>query len=164
MRIAILGAAGTGKTRLAHELSQLCPAAWVTDSPPLLAAIAGSLASEPGSLHEITREHQRRYDLTLLTGLDLPGDATRQGSNESIDAALRLTLGGAGIAYQVIYGSGAQRTANALKLIRRHNGPANQQRASQPSPSARWVWSCEKCGDPACEQRLFTDKLGISQR
>lgn len=163
MNIAIMGATGTGKTWLANELSRHCPAVLITDSPSFLAALAGAHPCDPGALHVIAREHQRRYDLTLLTGLDLPGDAASQGRNEVFDAALRLALDGAGIAYQVIYGRGAQRALNAVKLVLCPDEPADQVMATEPSSSAKWVWSCETCSDPVCEHRLFTDKLGIRQ-
>lgn len=163
MNIAIMGATGTGKTWLAQALSRHCPTALINDNPPLLAALADAHPCDPGALHAIAREHQRRYDLTLLTGLDLPGDAASQGRNEVFDAALRLALDGAGIAYQVIYGSGTQRTLNALKLVRHHEAPASRAMAPEPPNSARWVWSCETCSDPVCEHRLFTDRLGLAQ-
>lgn len=163
MNIAIMGAAGTGKTRLADELSRHCPTALITDKPALLAILSSGLPADPGVLLGIAHEHQRHYDLTLLTGLDLPGDAASPESNEVFDAALRLMLDGAGIAYQVIYGRGAQRTLNALKLVRRPDEPADRVMAPEPSSSGKWVWSCETCSDPVCEHRLFTDKLGLTQ-
>lgn len=150
MKIAIVGAAGTGKTRLADELARHCPTALITDSPPLLAVMAGGLPFDPVALHEIACEHQRSYDLTLLTGLDLPfphGNAANGSAlpREQTDVLLRQTMQLKGIVFSVVYGSGPQRMLSALRLI-----------SGGDSPGPAWGWSCEKCSDPDCEYRLFT--------
>ncbi len=157
MRIAILGAPATGKTRLARDLMRHRPDLHVTDSPPLLRALPGRPHADDAMLLELRREHLRRHDLTLLTGLDLAWEhavETHAGAHpqEQADAWLRAVLGGAGIAYQVVYGSGPERAGNALNIISHHQDRENR-RSCAPSP---WTGSCEKCSDPQCEHRLFT--------
>ncbi|PHM19278.1 MAG: hypothetical protein CK604_13065 [Curvibacter sp. PD_MW3] len=125
MRIAILGAPGSGKTRLAQELGLHLPQLQVSDDPP---------PAELATTH---------FDLILLTGLDLPGCAS--DVQRTADTALRASLQQAGLAYGVIYGQGAQRLRQALRLI-----------TPQDEPPPRWTGLCEKCADPDCEFRLFT--------
>lgn len=150
MRIAILGAPATGKTRLAQGLMQHLPALQVTDNPPLQNALRTPPSGNDPTLQALARDHRRSYDLTLLTGLDLPPSqaaATHltQTQQEQADAWLRATLQQAGIAYGVVYGNGPQRLRNALRLITPEDvAPGN------------WNWVCEKCSDPACEYQLFT--------
>lgn len=175
MKISILGAPGTGKTRLAGELARHFQAqtgtaqVFISDDTPLLDAIYSDLLSGDRSLYDVALEQQRRYDLTLLTGLNLPGMADgllheEPRARAAVDALLRAALGRAGIAFAVVYGSGPERSANALKLISHHGGPGSHVMAPDPSTSASWAWSCDKCSDPACEQRLFTDQLKIGRR
>jgi hypothetical protein len=125
MRIAILGAPGSGKTRLAQELGLHLPQLQVSDNPP-----PDELA--PG-----------HFDLILLTGLDLPGNTP--DAQRHADIALRASLQQAGLAYGVVYGQGAQRLRQALRLI-----------TPEDEPPPRWTGVCEKCADPDCEYRLFT--------
>jgi len=124
MRIAILGAAGSGKTHLAQALRHHLPELQVSDNPPLAAV------------------QPRDFDRILLTGLDLPGSTASQ---HDADAALRAGLQQAGLAYGVVYGQGALRLRQALRLI-----------APEDGPPPRWTGPCEKCADPDCELRLFS--------
>ncbi|MDP1656689.1 MAG: hypothetical protein Q8K91_01240 [Hylemonella sp.] len=130
MRIAILGAPSSGKTRLAQELCLHLPQLQVSDDPPPAKLATG------------------HFDLILLTGLDLPGSASDVQQNA--DTALRASLQQAGLAYGVIYGQGAQRLRQALRLI-----------TPQDEPPPRWTGVCEKCADPDCEYRLFTGLKGL---
>lgn len=130
MRIAILGAPGSGKTRLAQELGLHLPQHQVSDDPP---------PTELASGH---------FDLILLTGLDLPGSSSDILRNA--DTALRARLQQAGLTFGVVYGQGAQRLRQALRLI-----------TPQDEPPPRWTGVCEKCADPDCEYRLFTGLKGL---
>lgn len=162
MRIAILGAPATGKTRLADDLARHLQDALITDSPPLMTAIGRGRPSGDRSLDELALEYRRNYDLTLLTGLDLPqGSGAEDGSHrrQQADALLRETLQRAGIAFFVVYGSGPERSANALRVIPQ-SGSQRLKKISTGRPSA-WVWSCDKCSDPDCEHRLFTGLRGL---
>lgn len=129
MKIALLGAPGSGKSWLAQALRAHRPELQISDNPPLATL-------QPGDVDRI-----------LLTGLDLPGITPAQ---QAADAALRTGLQQAGLAYGVVYGQGAQRLAQALRLITPEEGPP-----------PRWTGVCEKCADPDCEHRLFTGLKGL---
>ena len=102
MKIAVVGAPATGRTRLAHELALHLPELQVSDSP-------SPEALKPGS-----------YAHVLLMGLDLPGMTPEQ---QQADACLRAQLAAAGVSYGVVYGSGPQRLRAALRLISPQDGP-----------------------------------------
>jgi hypothetical protein len=72
---------------------------------------------------------------------------------EPVDALVRAALAKAGVAYKVIYGHGDQRLKQALDAIRTPSGRS----------TGTWRWPCEKCSDPQCEHRLFSD-LGLTGR
>lgn len=103
MKLAILGAPGSGKTWLAQALSQHLPELSVSDHPGL-----SDLQNTP-------------FDRVLLIGLDLPQAAT--AAQLQADAGLRAALDQAGVPYTVVYGQGAQRLQAALRLITPQDGP-----------------------------------------
>ncbi len=155
-----------GRTPQAHEQMgiaqeqarralQAPPGHWlVTDTTPLMIAVYSDLLFDDASLYDFALQHQRHYDLTLVTGLDLPWVADglqRDGPHvrEPVDALVRAALGRAGVPYRVVYGQGPQRLANALFALE-----AFQRTGMQARP-----WTCEKCADPDCEHRLFTGLL-----
>lgn len=148
-RIAVLGAPGTGKTRLATELmetlgrSSVASAAFmVADNPPL-----ATVAQE--------------FDQVLLMGLDLPAPNAARLAPDSADRQLRQTLAKTDFPYTVIYGTGAVRLANALGALHALAGCSNPQAPPASRAQARrpWVWACDTCSDPDCERRLFNDLL-----
>jgi nicotinamide riboside kinase len=201
MKIALLGAESTGKTRLAGELADRLRAQgksvavvpellreWceregreprpeeqlpiareqekrvddaahthdvvIADTTALMVAIYGGMLFADGELYRFALERLRRYELALVTGLDLPWVADglqRQGpqGREEVDALVRKGLADAGVAYRVVYGRGEDRLANALAAIDA-SAPSSRRAAST------WVWACDKCSDPQCEQRLFS--------
>lgn len=176
MKIALLGAESTGKTRLSHDIAahfarqgktavavpevlrewceregrtprpeEQLPIAQeqerrvddaasaagivVADTTALMIAIYSAMLFEDGTLYRFALERQRRYDVTLVTGLDLPWVADgvqRDGPHvrEPVDLLVRTALVAAGVDFQVIYGSGAERLDNALAAI----GPAHRSR------------------------------------
>lgn len=134
-RIALLGAPGTGKTRLARDL-------------------AAHLQSSAGDLLFLDGTRTPDCEATLLLGLDLPSAA----GGEAADAQLREALQSAGVAYQVVYGTGAQRLQSALVALASAGVlPAGlAPRREEGGATRAWTWICEKCSDPACEHRLFT--------
>lgn len=152
LRLALLGAAGSGKSRLARELSTAPGHSTrsVDEHPPLLAAATASALS-PLELGLLARAHERAYDLNLLMGLDLPGTGPSAAQS---DALLRQNLDRAGIAYRVVYGCGDERLAHALAAL--GQGPAS-------GKTSTWVWACDTCSDPQCEHRLFTDLVAARQ-
>lgn len=149
MKIAILGAQGTGKTWLANALTRKLPEAVLVESASPL---------DPG-----------KFNLTLLMGLDLisaPGHLAHAARRkiEEQDTLLRAQLARAGISFHVVYGAGPARLANALAVINRQTASfsvadnIDSTRATGTISSkdkVKWHWRCDKCSDPECEHRLF---------
>ena len=163
LRVAVVGAQSTGKSQLAQELAAHfggLGTVVIEDTTALMAAIQAGMPLDDGELHRLALEHARRYEATLVTGLDLPwvsDDLHRNATQtrEEADALVRSLLQRAGIAYQVVYGHGDQRLHNAIAALRPTGLlPAGAQQ--QAEPGEPWAWNCEKCSDPACEHRLFT--------
>ena len=108
-------------------------------------------------------EQQRRYDLSLLMGLDIPWqpDGLFRDSpdmREATDALLRRELQAAGIGFQTVYGQGGARLQQALRAI----GTALGRPLVHDDPAlatGRGNWTCDNCSDPECEHRLFTGLL-----
>lgn len=141
MKVALLGAAGTGKSWLARALAWHEPGHVFLDAPELDAATD--------------------WDQVLLMGLDWPTatdapaspdsaqDATAQSSRRTEDVRLRTWLSHAGRSYGVVYGQGPQRLRAAMQLLFPQDVPLHQSQG-------RWRGTCEHCADPDCEFRLFT--------
>jgi nicotinamide riboside kinase len=132
----------------------------VVDTTALMVAIYAGILFEDGELLRFAIERQRRYDATLVTGLDLPwvADGLHRDAahpREDVDALVRSQLQRAGIAYQVVYGQGAQRLQGALAALR-GSAVLPAAREDTGGPARPWVWNCDKCSDPDCEHRLFT--------
>lgn len=158
MKIAILGAKGSGKSWLAKALSQAFDE-MSTDATPALAVLesASPVAVAP-------------VDLILLIGLDLPLAASEVASGpqdlrEAQDAQLRADLARGGAVFHVVYGTGAARLANALAAIRRMTAPdleadceysTKEKSLFSSYDPKKWQWNCDKCSDADCEHRLFT--------
>lgn len=155
----VLGIAGSGAEALGAALrARLAP----THLHILCGQSLADLAPEA--------EVAPRPTLTLLMGLDGSRTPTEQAAREAADARLRSGLAQAGLAYRVIYGTGEQRVAQALRTIKASMpgalGPADQALLDQAlDPAAERstrlrAGGCEKCSDPACEHRLFSALLG----
>ena len=139
----------------------------MADTTPLMVAVYSDFLFGDRSLYPFALEHQRSYDLTLLTGKDLPWVADglqRDGAHvrEPVDALVRAALDGAGIGYRIVYGSGSARLDNALFAI---NSAAScggilcaKARFRSENVASR-PWACEKCSDPDCEHKLFSGLL-----
>lgn len=141
------------------HIEQAAPGDWlIADTTALTTAIYSDLHFGDRSLHDMALAAQRGFDLTLLLATDLPWVADglqRDGPTRQMacDKLLREALGRNQIPYRVIYGSGPERLRNALAcLIGRGLEPVGDAPAS-----SRWRWNCEKCSDPDCEHRLFTE-------
>lgn len=124
----------------------------IADTTATMVAIYSAMLFKDGSLYRFAIERQRGYDVTLLTGLDLPWVADglqRDGPHvrEPVDALVREMLRDAAVPFRVVYGQGEERVANALAAIDASLAPVPVRNA--------WVWACEKCSDPDCEHRLF---------
>ena len=148
MKIAVVGAQGTGKTTLVDALRLALPAS---------ADIADCMVVDKSW----SPEQHRRYDLTLLMGLDLPQqDRGQTPQPTQHDTQLRQVLGSHAIAYAVVYGTGQARTDCALQAIASHR---NQPRSRARPAASAWQWCCDTCSDAACEHRLFTALVNSKQ-
>lgn len=157
--VAVIGAERSGKTELANTLAARLQehAVAVADGTLLGAAVMREWENGDRSLHAEAWQAQRSYAHTLLMGLDLPSPADLDPASlwrrERIDDLLRAALVDAGIPFAVVHGQGHERLGNALRAL----GLAAPERPRRIAPR-----DCDKCSDPACEHRLFTDLL--SQR
>ncbi|MBN8748498.1 AAA domain protein [Xylophilus ampelinus] len=138
----------------------------VADTTALMTAVYSDLLFGDTSLYDAALAAQRRCTVTLLTALDLPWVADglqRDGPHvrEPVDGLVRAALARGGVPYTVVHGSGPERLANAWNAI---NSIADRAEPTgvagrKGSESQGWIWPCEKCSDPGCEHRLFTDLL-----
>lgn len=138
----------------------------VADTTALMTAVYSEQLFGDTSLYADALSAQRRYAITLLTALDIPwvADALRDGDHarEPTDTLVRAALSGAGLSFAVVHGSGGERLSNAWNAIISIAGSEGQARArgrGDAKPTS-WSWPCEKCSDPECEHRLFSDLLG----
>jgi nicotinamide riboside kinase len=134
----------------------------VADTTALMTAVYSDMLFDDRSLYAEALAAQAGYTITLLTALDLPWVADgmqRDGPHvrEPVDALVRAALARAGIAYGVVHGRGPQRLASAWTALNGASGA--EPPVSSGLAGAGWNWTCEKCSDPACEHRLFTDLL-----
>jgi nicotinamide riboside kinase len=148
---------------IAAAVQDADPTVVLADTTALVVAAYSELYFGDRSLWPAAVEQQKGYHLTLLMGLDLPwvpdrlfrdGPALRQAT----DALLRRELQAAGIAFQTLYGPLERRVQQALRAI----GAALQRPLTTPDTTweqGRRPWNCEKCSDPDCEHRLFTQLL-----
>lgn len=134
----------------------------IADTTALMVPVWGGMLFDDSELLRFALERQKTYDATLVTGLDLPwvGDGLQRDAShprEEVDALVRSLLQRGGIAYQVVYGSGAQRLQGALTALVSAGvlPPEMAQRAPEGDARRAWTWMCEKCSDPECEHRLF---------
>lgn len=147
-------------------------APWViADTTPLMTAAYSEFIFSDSSLHAAALAYQRSFDLTLLTGLDmpwLPDGIQRDGPHVRgpVDALLRRLLERGSIAFEVIYGQGPQRLNHALRALHKTiNGATNTIESiargvesmpeTNPKTLKQWQWQCDTCSDPDCEHRLF---------
>ena len=133
----------------------------IADTTALKVAIHAGMLCAEDALHRFAMAQQGRYDATLVTGLDVawtPDGLQREAaSREHVDTLLREHLQRAGVAYDVVYGQGPQRLRSAVQaLMARGVLPQATREPGEGAGAASWVWSCDKCSDPACEHRLFT--------
>ena len=126
----------------------------LADTTALMIAVYSDQIFDDSSLYAEAESAQRRCHATLLTALDLPWRADglqRDGPHvrEPVDARVRAALRRSGVAFSVVSGSGAERLSNALIVLRRALDPP-----ADDARSPRWRWTCERCGDAACELHL----------
>ena len=137
----------------------------LADTTALMPAVYSELLFDDRSLYEEALHAQQGYDLTLVTGLDLPWQADghqRDGPHvrEPVDALVRARLQRAGLSYCVVYGLGAARIDAAWRVIApmlvRHGYAAIASSEAEPEDrSARLRSWCRECLVPECEHLLF---------
>lgn len=135
----------------------------IADTTPMMTAVYSHQLFNDTSLYAMAAAHQQLFDMTLVTGLDLPWVADglqRDGPQvrEPVDALLRAALQTAGVAYKVVYGQGPERLNNALLALGGESATTRLE-AQYALNRGRTAWNCEKCSDAACEHRLFTDLI-----
>lgn len=150
----------------AHTLAQQAPDTWLlSDTTPLMTAVYSHLLFDDESLYPMALAHQAVYDITLVTGLDLPWVADglqRDGPQVRgpVDTLVRQALERSGMAYRVVYGQGPRRLNNALLALGLEGEDAAAQEVREQGQFAinqgRSVWQCNDCSDPGCEHTLFT--------
>jgi len=135
----------------------------IADTTALMLAVQAGTRSADEGLHRFALESQQAYDATLVTGLDLPRVSVEPErdlapSREDVDTLVRSLLQAAQVHFQVVYGSGTQRLQSALVALAAAGVlPAEMAKRAPDADTRRaWHWNCEKCSDPACEHRLFT--------
>ena len=132
----------------------------IADTTALMIAVYSDTVFADRSLDDDADEAHRRYDLTLLTALDLPWVADghqRDGEHvrEPVDARVRESLQRAGLTYSIVAGRGPARLAAALKAVRHALDAARPEDEAAGNP--KWQWVCERCGDVDCERHLLLD-------
>ena len=129
------------------------------DTAPLMTAVYSDVIFGDTSLYSFAVAQHAKFDLTLVTGLDLPwvadgiqrdGEAVRQ----RVDRRLREVLVQNQIAFSTVYGTGRTRTDNALQAIGYALGTGRE-----AGERSQWKWDCDKCSDADCEHRLFSGLL-----
>ncbi|MDP9603386.1 ATPase [Variovorax gossypii] len=137
----------------------------VADTTALMTAVYSEQLFADTSLYDSALAAQRRYAITLLTALDLPwvADDMRDGphAQQPTDTLVRAALTGAKLSYAVVHGTGGERLANAWNAIVSIAGNEGRPRtrARSDAKPASWSWPCEKCSDPECEHKLFSDLI-----
>ncbi len=130
----------------------------IADTAALMTAVYSECVFNDVSLYPAALAQQRAVGMTLVTGLDMPWQADgiqRDGAHVrlQVDQLLRKVLDRAQIPYQMVYGLGDARLLNAMDSIA---VCAEFPWARASKPSKKWAWACDKCSDPECEHKLFT--------
>ena len=130
----------------------------VADTTALATAVHSDILFNDGALYANALTAHRGYAITLLMALDLPSTMEEE-HRDRVDASLRAAFTRSGTPYSVIHGRGPERLASAWNAIN-----ASAEAAGNASGRGRiggeqrpWFWPCDKCSDPACEHRLFSD-------
>ncbi|HQS30231.1 hypothetical protein [Polaromonas sp.] len=151
LKIALLGAHGSGASSLARHLST------ALDERGIQAQIVLARAITPDM-------RMPDFSLVFLLGLGRPAAASGPALPMA-DASIRAALQHTQTPYRVIYGSDAQRLAQVLMAVDAIS-PADADDPTEPDAARHTsaaTWSCEHCSDPACERKLLTDLLAQRQ-
>ena len=162
LRVAILGAPGTGKSALVRSL-QAAPsrsAQWrLHRNTAEMYALELLLLQSPNEAKrsQCIAAHLLQpfpAHLILLTALLPTAPGSGNSQRELLDRSLRQALTGLGLPYSLLMGEASARCLSALQAIDYALGTARADTTARP-----WTWSCEKCSDPDCEHRLFSALL-----
>ncbi|WP_353239137.1 DUF87 domain-containing protein [Limnohabitans sp.] len=169
-RVAIVGAAGSGKSWLVQALNSALLAhghsVLVSDRPGASSSNktdGTTLASVDWWITEASMPSPVAGPRvsTFLMGLDLPGLGPKQ---QHEDRLLRQALSMSQTSFKMVYGLGVHRLNNALIAmgLTEVNIAAWQEREHSQFNinGGRDTWICNDCSDPACEHKLFTRLLG----
>ena len=136
--IALIGTDDSGKTQLAEALAQRLAQRGIEAS--LVTEPLPGRSIDPGTLEV----HRDALILFIASASPTP-----------IDDMLRKALMDAKLSFSVVHGEGDEQLANAWNAI---NAAADaDERRAAPEGTGVWAWACEKCSDPVCEHRLFSD-------
>lgn len=154
---AAIAAEQTRRIAAARDARLLPVDVVVADTTAIMTAVYSELVFGDTTLYPQALADHRQADLTLLMALDLPWIADglqRDGPQvqQPVDALLRGALLGARLGFSVIGGQGPQRLAHAHAAW----AAAQRQTSAQPRTSGGWRHHCGRCGDPFCEQHLFS--------
>jgi hypothetical protein len=115
-----------------------------------------------GALHT----GKTRFDLTLVCGLDWPLPVAENSmekalARQAMDTDLRAVLTHCAVSFQVVYGTHSHRLSNALRAVDAcESARSSKVKAiSRADLQEKWQSACDKCSDPACEHRMFTQLL-----
>lgn len=168
-QLGIAQAQSQAAEQAAEQAEQQGPQGWViSDTTPLMTAVYSHMLFGDESLYPMALAHQKLYDITLVTGLDLPWVADglqRDGAHVRgpVDTLVRQALERSGIHYRVVYGQGPQRLNNALMALGLQGEDEQalqlREQAQFAINQGRTVWQCNECSDPECEHKLFTALL-----
>ena len=135
----------------------------ISDSSALMTALYSHYYFGDQSLLDHGLKHQSRFQLTFLTGLDVPWveDGIQRDHPQArlaIDTLVRQTLLNHQIPFTTVYGTRAQRLNTLLTAVEFYakNSP------EQP-PQQAWQWCCEKCSDASSERQLFSALIADNQ-
>ncbi|VTU26044.1 hypothetical protein H6CHR_02516 [Variovorax sp. PBL-H6] len=139
--IALVGTDDSGKTKLAESLAQRLALRGMEAS--LVVELLPGRSIEPGTLEA----HRGALILFIAAASPTP-----------MEDMLRSALVLAKLSFAVVHGEGEEQLANAWNAINAA-ADADDRGPTTPEGTAAWSWACEKCSDPACEHRLFSDLI-----
>jgi len=139
------------------------PTVVVADTTALMIAVYSDYVFGDLRLYSTAEASHARYDLTLLTALDLPWQADglqRDGAHvrEPVDGLIRSALQRIGRPFVVVSGQGEARLASAWRAAQQALKPPRDDGEGEVDGGAGpgvWHWRCDRCGDAACERRLL---------
>lgn len=133
----------------------------VTDRSPVALLAEADLEFQRWPAALIAAE--QRHAFTLL----LPPPDPPSPEAQALDSRLRAAFAAVGLPCAIIHGrEPQQRLARAWAALQSGlDGRDERLPPAQSQPRLRSsAWNCERCSDPDCEHRLFTDLLARRQR